>query len=42
MKSENTLMHKAGRPSNCFSNSNTYYQAEQIEKEVACVNLFFG
>ena len=27
-------MHKAGRPSNYFSNSN--YQAEQINKEVAC------
>ena len=25
-------MHKAGRPSNYFSNSFTHYQAEQIEQ----------
>ena len=33
------LMHKAMRPSNYFSNSFTYNQAEQIKKEVICVQI---
>ena len=37
--SENTLMHKAVRPSNYFSNSFTYNQAEQIKKGVICVQI---
>ena len=39
--SENTLMHKAVHPSNYFfSNSFTYNQAEQIQKEVnLCPNF---
>ena len=38
--SEKTLMHKAVRPSNYFfSNSFTYNQAEQIKKEVICVQI---
>ena len=32
-------MHKAVRPSNYFSNSFTYYQAEQIKKEEICVQI---
>ena len=32
-------MHKAVRPSNYFSNSFTYNQAEQIKKEVICVQI---
>ena len=35
--SEKTLMHKAVRPSNYFSNSFTYNQAEQTKKGVICV-----
>ena len=31
------MIHKAVRPSNYFSNSFTYNQAEQIKKEVICV-----
>ena len=38
--SEDTLMHKAERPSNYFSNSFTHYQAEQIKKGVICVQMF--
>ena len=33
------LMHKAERPSNYFSNSFTYNQAEQIKKGVICVQI---
>ena len=34
------MMHKAERPSNYFfSNSFTYYQAEQIKKGVICVQI---
>ena len=32
-------MHKAVRPSNYFFNSFTYNQAEQIKKEVICVQI---
>ena len=32
-------MHKAVSPSNYFSNSFTYNQAEQIKKEVICVQI---
>ena len=32
-------MHKAERPSNFFSNSFTYDQAEQIKKGVICVQI---
>ena len=32
-------MHKAERPSNYFSNSFTYDQAEQIKKRVICVQI---
>ena len=35
--SENTLKHKAEHPSNYFSNSFTYNQAEQVKKGVICV-----
>ena len=41
-RSEDTLMHKAECPSNYFSNSFTHYQAEQIKKEVICVQIFLG
>ena len=38
--SENTLIHKAERPSNYFSNSFTHYQAEQLKKGgVICVHI---
>ena len=37
--SEETLMHKAERPSNYFSNSFTHNQAEQIKKGVICVHM---
>ena len=42
--SEKTLMHKAVRPSNYFFPSlshiiSTYNQAEQIKKEVICVQI---
>ena len=37
---EKTLKHEAVRPSNYFfSNSFTYNQAEQIKKEVICVQI---
>ena len=40
-RSENTLMHKAERPSNYFFPFFfTHYQAEQIKKEVICVQTF--
>ena len=39
MLSGKILMHKAVRPSNYFSNSFTYNQAEQIKKEVICVQI---
>ena len=32
-------MHKAGSPSNYFSNSFTHNQAEQIKKGVICVQI---
>ena len=32
-------MHKAERPSNYFSSSFTYNQAEQIKKGVICVQI---
>ena len=32
-------MHKAVRPSNYFPNSFTYNQAEQIKKEVICIQI---
>ena len=32
-------MHKAVRPRNYFSNASTYNQAEQIKKEVICVQI---
>ena len=32
-------MHKAVHPSNYFSNSFKYNQAEQIKKEVICVQI---
>ena len=32
-------MHKAARPSNYFSDSFTYNQAEQIKKGVICVKI---
>ena len=32
-------MHKAVHPSNYFSNSFTYNQAEQIKKELICVQI---
>ena len=34
---EKSLMHKAERPSDYFSNSFTYNQAEQIKKGAICV-----
>ena len=37
--SEKTLMHKAKRPSNYFSNSFIYNQAGQIKKGVICVQI---
>ena len=40
--SEDTLMHKAERPSNYFvhiSNSFTHNQAEQMKKGVSCVQI---
>ena len=37
--SEKALIHKAVLPSNFFSNSFTYDQAEQIKKEVLCVQI---
>ena len=37
--SEKSLMHKAECPSNFFSNSFTYNQAEQIKKVVICVQI---
>ena len=37
--SEKTLMYKAVCPSNYFSNSFTYNQAEQIKKGVICVQF---
>ena len=39
IRCEKTLMHKAERPSNYFSNSFTHNQAEQIKKEVICVQI---
>ena len=39
IRSEKTLMHKAVQPSNYFSNSFTYNQAEQIKKEEICVQI---
>ena len=33
------MMHKAVRPSNYFFKSFTYYQAEQIKKEVISVQI---
>ena len=38
--SEDTLMQKAERPSNYFSNSFTHNQAEQIKKGVICVQIW--
>ena len=35
--SEDTLMHKAERPSNYSSNTFTHNEAEQIKKGVSCV-----
>ena len=32
-------MHKAERPSNCFSNTFTHNQAEQIKNGVICVQI---
>ena len=39
IKSEDTLMHKAERPSNYFSNTFTHNHAEQIKKGVICVQI---
>ena len=39
IRSEKTLMHKAERPSNYFSYSFTYNQAEQIKKGLICVQI---
>ena len=38
-KSEETLMHKAERPSNYFFQLFHTYQAEQIKKQVTCVKF---
>ena len=38
-ESEDTLTHKAERPSNYFSSSFTHYQAEQRKKEVICIQI---
>ena len=38
--SEDTLMHRAERPGNYFSDSFTHYQAERVGKEVICVQIF--
>ena len=37
--SEDTLVHKAERPSNYFSNSFIHNQAEQIKKGVICIQI---
>ena len=37
--SEKTFMHQPERPSNFFSTSFTYNQAEQIRKGVTCVQI---
>ena len=37
--SEHTLMHKADRPNDYFSNTFTHNQAEQIKKGVICVQI---
>ena len=34
--SYDTRMHKAERPSNCFSKSFTHYQAEQVKLSNLC------
>ena len=39
IESEDTLVHKAVRPINYFSNTFTHYQAEQIKKGVICVQI---
>ena len=38
--SEDTMMHKAVRPSNYFSNTFIHNQAEQIKKRVFCAQYF--
>ena len=39
IRSEDTMMHKAERPSNYFSNTFTHNQAEKIKKTVICVQI---